>query len=54
MRIHPQTIIEGWRNATKVARGVLEANVSEISHRNIDNTLMSFRNMKKRNKLRNM
>merc|ERR1712165_660765 len=26
MRIHPQTIVAGWRKATKVARGVLEAN----------------------------
>merc|ERR1712226_91519 len=26
MRIHPQTIIAGWRKATKVARTVLEAN----------------------------
>lgn len=31
MRIHPQTIVAGWRKATKVARGVLEANVSEFS-----------------------
>merc|ERR550519_2186707 len=26
MRIHPQTIVAGWRKATKVARTVLEAN----------------------------
>merc|ERR1712012_211439 len=26
MRIHPQTIVAGWRKATKVARAVLEAN----------------------------
>merc|ERR1712165_451878 len=26
MRIHPQTIVAGWRKATKAARGVLEAN----------------------------
>jgi len=26
MRIHPQTIVAGWRKATKVARAVLEEN----------------------------